>query len=161
MRKQAVADQHVDAGQLGEQLAVLNARVLRIGKVYPCFWKFLLHVLRHLRVPPLLVAVIGLMVRYLTVLSDAALRLMRARDARSVGSGGSLLWRVQVTGNMVGQLFLRSYDRSQRVYQALLARGFDGCFLTATSHQMHAHDWWTLAVTVIALALVHMAEMLM
>jgi cobalt/nickel transport system permease protein len=120
----------------------------------------LLHALRHLRVPPLLVAVIGLMVRYLTILSDEALRLMRARDARSVGSGSSLLWRAQVTGNMVGQLFLRSYDRSERVYQAMLARGFDGRFLTANPHQMRAHDWWALALTVTALALIHVAGML-
>ena len=85
---------------------------------------------------------------------------MRARDARSVGSGGSLLWRAQVTGNMVGQLFLRSYDRSERVYQAMLARGFDGRFLTTNPHQMRERDWWALAVTVIALALIHVAEML-
>jgi cobalt/nickel transport system permease protein len=76
-----------------------------------------------------------------------------------VGSGGSLLWRAQVTGNMVGQLFLRSYDRSERVYQAMLARGFDGRFLAANPHQMRAHDWWALAGTVVALALIHVAGM--
>ena len=119
----------------------------------------LLHALRHLRVPPLLVGVIGFMLRYLDVLTEEALRLMRARDARSVGSGGSLLWRAQVTGNMVGQLFLRSYDRSERVYQAMLARGFDGRFLAANPHQMRAHDWWALAGTVVALALIHVAGM--
>lgn len=117
----------------------------------------LLHALRHLRVPALLVGVIGFMLRYLDVLTDEALRLMRARDARSVGSGGSLVWRAQVAGYMVGQLFLRTYERSERVYQAMLARGFDGRFLTTNPHQMREHDWWALAVAVVALALVHAA----
>ncbi|MDW8231980.1 MAG: cobalt ECF transporter T component CbiQ [Roseiflexaceae bacterium] len=114
----------------------------------------LLHALRHLYVPPLLVGVIGLMLRYLDVLTDEALRLMRARDARSAGSGGSILWRAQVAGYMVGQLFLRSYERSERVHQAMLARGFDGRFLTINPHQMGERDWWALAGTVAVLALV-------
>ncbi|MFQ3630282.1 cobalt ECF transporter T component CbiQ [Roseiflexus sp.] len=114
----------------------------------------LLHALRHLRVPPLLVGVIGLMLRYLDILADEALRLMRARDARSAGSGGSLIWRARVAGHMVGQLFLRSYERSERVHQAMLARGFDGRFLTVNPHHLHERDWWALAGTVSALALV-------
>jgi cobalt/nickel transport system permease protein len=114
----------------------------------------LLHALRHLRVPPLLVGVIGFMLRYLDVLTDEAMRLMRARAARSAGSGRSILWRAQVAGHMVGQLFLRSYERSERVYQAMLARGFDGRFLTINPHQMHERDWWALAGMVAVLALV-------
>ncbi|MDW8215325.1 MAG: cobalt ECF transporter T component CbiQ, partial [Roseiflexaceae bacterium] len=117
----------------------------------------LLHALRHLRTPPLLVGVIGFMLRYLDVLADEAMRLMRARDARSAGGGGSLIWRAQVAGHMVGQLFVRSYERSERVYQAMLARGFDGRFLTVNPHQMHERDWWALAGTVTALALVQAA----
>ncbi len=134
---------------LSVQMAVVLTAVTNIPD--------LLHALRHLRVPPLLVGVIGFMLRYLDILTDEALRLMRARDARSAGSGGSLLWRAQVTGRMVGQLFVRSYERSERVYQAMLARGFDGRFLTINPHRMQERDWWALAGTVTALALVQAA----
>ncbi|MEW5958096.1 MAG: cobalt ECF transporter T component CbiQ, partial [Chloroflexota bacterium] len=73
----------------------------------------LMHALRHLRVPSLLVAVISFMYRYLFVLADEAMRLLRAREARSArpaggGGGGTVFWRARVAGNMVGQLFLRS-----------------------------------------------------
>jgi cobalt/nickel transport system permease protein len=82
--------------------------------------------------PVELTQVLLLMIRYLELLVDEARSLISAREARSAiatstrRSGGSLLWRARVTGSMVGSLFLRAYERSERVYQAMLARGFDG-----------------------------------
>jgi cobalt/nickel transport system permease protein len=91
----------------------------------------LLLALRSFRVPQLLVSVIGLMWRYLFVLADEAIRLMRARDARSGIApgrrpGGGVVWRARVTGGMAGSLFMRGFDRADRVYAAMLARGYDG-----------------------------------
>ena len=82
-------------------------------------------------VPKLLSAIITMMYRYLFVLVDEAQRLMRARQARSAemashSSGGTVLWRANVTGHMIGVLFLRTYERSERIYQAMLARGYSG-----------------------------------
>jgi cobalt/nickel transport system permease protein len=86
--------------------------------------------LRELRLPGLMVSVISFMYRYLGVLSDEAGRMNRARQARSAAppegrSGGSLRWRASVTGSMVGSLFIRSYERSERVFAAMQARGFE------------------------------------
>jgi cobalt/nickel transport system permease protein len=89
--------------------------------------------MRAVRLPRLLVAIFGLMWRYLFVLADEALRLMRARTARSGHSpepglkpGGTLAWRARVTGGMAGSLFLRALERSERIYLAMAARGYDG-----------------------------------
>jgi cobalt/nickel transport system permease protein len=118
----------------------------------------LMHALQHLRVPQLLVAIISFMYRYLFVIADEAIRLMRAREARSARSasgagGGSIAWGARVTGNMVGQLFLRSYERSDRVYNAMLARGYNGQFLTINPHVMSASDWAIGAGVVVLLLL--------
>ncbi|HZW05087.1 MAG TPA: cobalt ECF transporter T component CbiQ [Anaerolineaceae bacterium] len=93
----------------------------------------LLLALRAIRVPRVLVAVVGLMWRYLFVLIDEVFRMARARAARSGAgetlhgrAGGSLRWRAGVTGGMAGGLFLRSYDRGERTYLAMLSRGYDG-----------------------------------
>jgi cobalt/nickel transport system permease protein len=90
----------------------------------------LLLAMRSLRLPKLLIAILGLMWRYLGVLGDEALRMIRAREARSGSwnerSGGTLGWRARVTGAMAGSLFLRGYERSERIYNAMLARGYDG-----------------------------------
>ena len=106
----------------------------------------LAHAFRHLRVPSVLVAIISFMYRYLFILSDEALRLVQAREARSARkpeskNSPSTWWKAKVTGNMVGQLFLRSYERSDRVYSAMLARGYDGNLLTLNPHAMHPKDW--------------------
>lgn len=114
----------------------------------------LMHALRHLRVPPLIVAIVGFMYRYLEVLSDEVFRLLRAREARSAGiagykSGGSIAWRAQIVGNMAGQLFLRSYERSDRIYAAMQARGYAGEFLTINPHHMRKQDWLAVASIVV------------
>ncbi len=106
----------------------------------------MMHALRHLRFPSMLVAVISFTYRYLFVLADEAMRLRRAREARSArplggGGGGTIFWRARVAGNMVGQLFLRSYERSDRVYNAMLARGYRGYLQTLNPHVMRASDW--------------------
>jgi len=93
----------------------------------------LLVAMRAIRIPRLLVSVFGLMCRYLFVLADETLRLMRARTARSgqsdlpgLKTGGSLLWRARITGGMAGSLFLRGIERSDRIYMAMVSRGYDG-----------------------------------
>jgi len=93
----------------------------------------LLTAMRAVHIPRLLVAMVGLMWRYLFVLVDEALRLLRARSARSGRSdqpglrhGGSLPWRAHVAGGLAGNLFLRGIERSDRIYTAMLARGYDG-----------------------------------
>lgn len=116
----------------------------------------LIHALRHLYVPQPIVAIISFMYRYLFVLADEAGRLLRAREARSARlvtgrGGGSLRWRANVAGNMVGQLFLRSYERSDRVYNAMLARGYQGHLLTMNPHHMTGRDWAVIAAGLLLL----------
>jgi cobalt/nickel transport system permease protein len=111
----------------------------------------LLLAMRALKVPRLLVAVFGLMWRYMFVLADEALRLMRARAARSGSSdqpgrqaGGSLAWRARVTGGMAGNLFLRGFERSDRIYMAMLSRGYDGEVRAFTQPPLRQANWLVL-----------------
>jgi cobalt/nickel transport system permease protein len=118
----------------------------------------LLHALRHLKVPAILVSIIAFMYRYLFVLADEVQRLLRGRAARSgrrpgLKSGGSIGWRASVTGHMAGQLLVRSLDRSERVYNAMLARGYRGEMLTMSPHMMHPVDWLALVTGFVALLL--------
>jgi len=91
----------------------------------------LVRALRALAMPRILTATVSFMYRYVFVIGEEALRLMRARDGRSAQTegrrnGGSVRWRAEILGNMVGSLFLRSYERGERVYAAMQARGYDG-----------------------------------
>jgi cobalt/nickel transport system permease protein len=84
----------------------------------------LLNALRRLHFPRLLVMIISFMYRYIFVIIDEMLRIKQARDSRSCRKAG--LKEIRNLGNLIGALFIRSYERSERVYSAMLARGFDG-----------------------------------
>jgi cobalt/nickel transport system permease protein len=94
--------------------------------------------MRELRIPKTLVGIVAFMYRYLAVLGDEGLRLMRARAARSGEApgggdrrtGGSLAWRGRVAGGMVGNLAMRAVERSERIYDAMVARGYQGEIVT-------------------------------
>lgn len=119
----------------------------------------LVEALRRLRVPRLLVAIIGFMYRYLAVLTGEASRLNRARLSRSAvvegRGGGSIRWRAGVAGGMVGSLFLRSYERSERVFAAMQARGFGGELRSMGGRALTSSDW--TAFVVVAAAIVALA----
>jgi cobalt/nickel transport system permease protein len=114
----------------------------------------LIHALEHLHMPKILTTVIAFLYRYLFVLTDEVLRLLRARQSRSAAApnqraGGSLTWRAKVAGNMTGQLFLRSYERSDRIYNAMLARGYQGQIRTLHPHTLTRRDWLIGALVIL------------
>jgi cobalt/nickel transport system permease protein len=128
-------------------LSVQAAIVLAASTPFP----ELLVAMRAVRIPRLLVALFGLMWRYLFVLADEALRLIRARAARSGQSdvpgarkGGSVAWRARVTGGMAGNLFLRGFERSDRIYMAMISRGYDGEVRSLPLPRVNAASWIVL-----------------
>lgn len=121
----------------------------------------IIHALEHLHMPQALTTIIAFLYRYLFVLTDEVLRLLRAREARSAGlpgqkQGRTLLWRAKVAGNMAGQLFVRSYERSDRIYNAMTARGYTGQLRTLRPHQMQPSDWKFFTLALIFLALIQL-----
>ena len=84
----------------------------------------ILHGLERLRVPRLLTVIAGFMYRYVFVIADEARRMRAALAARAYRPRH--LGHVAALGRMVTALFLRSYERGERVYLAMLARGYAG-----------------------------------
>ena len=130
---------------LSVQLAILLVAVTRFPD--------LIHALEHLRVPAILTTIIAFLYRYLFVLTDEVFRLLRARESRSAAapgsrSGGGVVWRAKVAGNMAGQLFLRSYERSDRIYNAMVARGYVGHLYTLNPHEMKSRDYFATAFAI-------------
>ncbi len=87
----------------------------------------MLGVLRRARVPALLLTVVALTHRYLFLLRDERLRLLRARQRRTFtrrrGAGwGAHSW--SALAGVVGMLFVRASERGERVYDAMRARGW-------------------------------------
>jgi cobalt/nickel transport system permease protein len=84
----------------------------------------ILHGLERLRMPRLLTVIAGFMYRYVFVIADEARRMRSALAARAYRPRH--LGQVAALGRMVTGLFLRSYERGERVYLAMVARGYAG-----------------------------------
>jgi cobalt/nickel transport system permease protein len=84
----------------------------------------LLRGVERLRAPKVMVAIAGFMVRYLDVVVGEAARMRVARLSR--GDDPRWLWQARATAATGGTLFVRAYERGERVHLAMLARGYDG-----------------------------------
>jgi cobalt/nickel transport system permease protein len=84
----------------------------------------LLNGLNQLGVPRVMILIVSFMYRYIFVVADEVMRIKQAHDSRNFG--GSWLHHMKTIGNMLGTLFIRSYERAERVYAAMLSRGFEG-----------------------------------
>ena len=87
----------------------------------------ILHALDHLRLPGKLVSLFLLFHRYIFVIYQEYRRLTRAMLARGFRPGTNL-HTYRSYAHLVGMLLVRSFDRAERVYRAMLARGFEGTF---------------------------------
>ena len=85
----------------------------------------LLQSLVQLRVPPLLVAILASMYRYIGLLIEELGAMRQAAASRNLAVSSGKRQR-SVVGNMFGALFIRTYERGERVHQAMLARGYAG-----------------------------------
>lgn len=87
-------------------------------------FRHVLSAMRRLGVPVTLVATLQFMYRYLFVLSEEMDRMVKARRSRSFRRSGRLDWGLLTS--LIGVLFLRTFERGERVQAAMLARGWDG-----------------------------------
>lgn len=79
---------------------------------------------RGLGAPALLVSVAGFMLRYLDLVAEDLGRIRLAMAARGFRARGVAQWRP--LAGALGHLFVRTFERGERVHQAMLARGYDG-----------------------------------
>ncbi len=98
--------------------------------------------LRRLGCPGVIVTQLLMVYRYLSVLLQEALTMQRARMARSYGKSS---FRASMWGPFVGQLLLRTIERSRRINMAMKARGFYGSLSTSPPSR------WDTAATVYCL----------
>ena len=100
--------------------------------------------LSRLRLPALFVSIIAFMFRYLDLVIDELTRMRRAMVAR--GHDARWLWQARPIAASAGTLFVRTYERGERVHDAMLARGFTGDM--PVIHQPNTNSTsWLLAVT--------------
>ncbi|MBD2176146.1 cobalt ECF transporter T component CbiQ [Pseudanabaena sp. FACHB-1998] len=124
-------------------LSLLLLNILTLSTSIPELLKALI----TLKVSPLLVSIIASMYRYINVLNNEFYAMRRAATSRNFAPKNlwdrqrkDHAWQRQVLGNMLGMLFIRTYDRGDRIYQAMLARGYQGIPVVTESGSMVKRD---------------------
>ncbi|MEU8662167.1 cobalt ECF transporter T component CbiQ [Actinoplanes philippinensis] len=106
--------------------------------------------LDRLRCPTVITQIMTFMLRYVDVLIDDARRMRIARLSR--GYDPRFLWQVKAFAVGVGALFLRSYERGERVYLAMLSRGYAGRMPSPGDATAPAREWALSSVLPVAAA---------
>ena len=110
----------------------------------------LLRGLGKLKCPALIVMVLSFMYRYIFLFEDELDKMMQAKAARTIG--GSRWFHTKALANILGNLFVRSYERGESVYLAMCARGFDGEIRTMNELKMVRRDFLFSIIMISVLA---------
>ncbi len=99
----------------------------------------LAHAMLHLRMPQKAVTLFYFFYRYIGVASEESEKMGRTLRARGFRARTGR-HTTRVFAYYIGMLFIRSYERSERVYNALLMRGFNGWFPMLEHFSLHPRD---------------------
>jgi len=77
--------------------------------------------------------------RYIFVFTDEAERLERAKAAKCI-EGAQYRLRLSASAKTIGLVFIRAYERGERIYRSMLSRGFDGTINTSDTIEITRHD---------------------
>jgi cobalt/nickel transport system permease protein len=118
----------------------------------------LIHGLDRLRCPQVLTQIATFMLRYLDVLTGEARRMRIARLSR--GYDPRFLWQVKAFAVGVGALFLRAFERGERVYLAMVSRGYTGRLPSPEGSAATTAQWAAAAVVPVAAGVIAVAAVL-
>ena len=106
--------------------------------------------LERLKLPAVMVQIASFMLRYINVISDEMQRMKVARESRGFEATGIKHWKILATS--AAALFIRSYERGERVHLAMLSRGFDGNLPQSELRRVGVNVWLkALSISIIAL----------
>ncbi len=104
--------------------------------------------LERLRMPQLLVQIMAFMFRYAELIGAEMHRMRVARESR--GFVGRDVRQLPVVAQAAATLFIRSYERGERVHLAMLSRGYTGSMPQLSSASATSADWVAAAALPVA-----------
>ncbi len=120
---------------LGATVSILLAATTEIPSI--------LRGMAQLRVPETLTAIAAFMIRYLELIAGDLRRMRTAMTAR--GYDPRWLWQARPIASSAGALFIRSYERGERVHAAMLSRGYTGAMPALDRRAATTREWLAAA----------------
>lgn len=103
--------------------------------------------LEKLKIPNKLVQMIMFTYRYIFVFIEEVQRMFRSLTSRGFSRGISI-YTMSTTGKLIGMLFVRSHERAERVYSAMVSRGYEGSLQTLFDFELRITDVLKAAVLI-------------
>jgi len=118
--------------------------------------------LRRIKIPKIIVTVFLLTWRYIFVMKEEVSVMLDAYHLRAPGQKGI---HYSAWGSFLGQLFLRSFDRADELYQAMILRGYNGNYFYACCRGKHSaiKNWFyfiSMTALIICTRLFNVPELL-
>lgn len=99
----------------------------------------ILRALEELKISRIIVMVFSFMYRYIFILQDELTKMLLAKESRTISKKKWL--QIKALSNMLGVLFIRSYERGEFVYLAMCSRGFDGSIKLGSYKKLNKKDY--------------------
>jgi len=114
--------------------------------------------LERLKLPALMVQIASFMLRYVNVVNDEMERMKVARESRGFEATGIKHWKVLATA--AGALFIRSYERGERVHLSMLSRGYEGVLPHDGLPKVQTSVWIIAMMYPLVAAIIFVAQLL-
>ena len=114
--------------------------------------------LERLKLPVLMVQIASFMLRYVNVVNDEMERMKVARESRGFEATGIKHWKVLATA--AGALFIRSYERGERVHLSMLSRGYEGVLPHDEPPHISKRVWLIAMLYPLVAAIIFIAQLL-
>ena len=118
----------------------------------------LIHAMKHVRIPQIFLILFSLTYRYIFLFIDELIRMLRAKESRSFRKLGFRL-RFKMLGQVFGTLLVRSIEKSERVYRAMLARGYTGDLVTKEYKTNYLFTFLYTFFTITAITIVFLIDL--
>ena len=113
--------------------------------------------LERLKLPVLMVQIASFMLRYVNVVNDEMERMKVARESRGFEATGIKHWKVLATA--AGALFIRSYERGERVHLSMLSRGYEGVLPHDEPSKVQSKVWITAMIYPMVAAIIFITQL--
>ncbi|MHA1265596.1 MAG: cobalt ECF transporter T component CbiQ [Candidatus Helarchaeota archaeon] len=117
----------------------------------------LIHAMKHVRVPRTILILFSLTYRYIFLFIDELIQMLRAKESRTFRKFG-FRFRFRTLGQVFGTLLIRSIDKSERVYWAMLARGYNGDLVTKEYKTNYIFTFFYILFTLTTLIVIYLID---
>ncbi|MEM1525326.1 MAG: cobalt ECF transporter T component CbiQ [Nitrososphaerales archaeon] len=120
----------------------------------------MLYAMRRLKFPQIFIMLTSITYRFIFTFINESYRMILARESR-ITSKQRRLDIMRDLGNIIGTLFIRAYERGERVYFAMVSRGYSGEIKSINKLKIHVRDVIFLILTILICAVTILLNYLM